>query len=76
MTEIQAIGIRSGSVFVEFFEALPDRFTTRDVLDVARELDFSQPTAHQWLRKLQEHGFILRVRHGEYVKLSEDENVG
>jgi len=69
---LHKIGARSGIYFARFYEKLPDRFRTLDMLRVAKELDISEGSVYHWLRKMRENGLVVRIRHSEYQKVKLD----
>jgi len=60
--------ILSASKHEKLFDALPEEFYRKKAIDLAKEIGISQRSADGYLKILQDHGKIIRQKHGSYRK--------
>lgn len=60
---------------VDLFDAMPDRFKTAEVLDVASVRGISRSSVFRMLKKAQEYGLLVLVSVGCYAKTDKGKNV-
>lgn len=53
-----------------FFTALPQEFTSKETIGVAKNLDLAEGTRQAWIRKFEEKGLTEKLSHGQFRKLN------